>query len=77
MIGVRLRGNIWGPRGIVFLFFTDLFSEFSLLGQLTGPANHAHISTSSFVRSFGAGLFPAWADPDYGWESDVSGDAPF
>ena len=42
-----------------------------------GPASPSHISKSSFVRSFGAGLFTAWADPDYGWESNVSGEAAF
>ena len=29
------------------------------------------------VRGLGAGLFPAWADPDDGWESNVRGEAAF
>ena len=29
------------------------------------------------VRGLGTGLVSAWADPDYGWESDVSGEAAF
>jgi hypothetical protein len=53
------------------------FSEFSLLGHLTGPASPTHISKNLFVRSLGAGLVPAWADPDHGWKSDVSGEAAF
>ena len=53
------------------------FLEFGLLGQLTGPAIPTHISKSSSVGGLGAGLFTAWADPDHGWESNVSGEAAF
>ena len=53
------------------------FSEFRLLGQLTGPTIPTHISKSSFVLGLGAGLFPARADSDDGWKSNVSGETPF
>jgi len=29
------------------------------------------------VRGLGPGLFTAWADPDDGWESNVSGEVAF
>ena len=66
-----------GRRGCCVPVLPPSLAEFSLIGQLTVPAIPPHISKSSFVRSLGPGLVPSWADPDYGWESDVSGDAPF
>jgi hypothetical protein len=77
MAGVGQREGAWGRKGCCEPFFHRPFSEFGLLGQLTGPASPTHISKSSFVGGLGAGLFTAWADPDHGWDSDVSGDAPF
>ena len=64
------------PQRVLRASFTDP-SWSCLLGQLTGPASPPHISKSSFVLGLGAGLVPAWADSDYGWESNVSGEAAF
>jgi hypothetical protein len=50
--------------------------ETSLLGELTA-ACPIRISTSSSVRSLGAGLVMARADSDHGWEPNVSGEAAF
>ncbi len=50
-----------------------------LTGQ-TGLGQHAQVGTnskSSSVCGHGAGLVMARADPDYGWESNVSGEAAF
>ena len=66
-----------GAAGALVTLLRWPFAEFSLLGQLTGLAIPTQISLSSSVCGLGAGLVMARADPDYGWESNVSGEAAF
>ena len=67
------------PRtvGVGSVAFADPSQGSAPWASLIGPASPTHISTSSFARGLGAGLFPAWADSDYGWEFNVSGEAAF
>ena len=52
--------------------------KFSLLPVDRAGSSDTHLDIFiSSVRGLGAGLVPAWADPDYGWESNVSGEAAF
>jgi hypothetical protein len=56
-------------RGCCVLVLRRTLAEFSFFDQLTGLASPTYISAHSSIRGLGAGLFSAWADPDYGWES--------
>jgi hypothetical protein len=66
------------PLGFARLDVNDFSAAFDRTSrEVTDNPNGIARSTSSSVRGLGAGLFPAWADPDYGWESNVSGEAAF
>ena len=76
MVGIRLHERRMGLQEVLRACHSPLFLEVQPSGKLTA-ARSTHTRISLFSRSLGAGLFTAWADPDYGWESNVSGEAAF